>query len=441
MSSKFDKRFLLLILPVLRTAWPRLQFMMREAIPFMMIILFILSFVLLGQKTKVSVRIRTKFWWMMLWYTMFAASNSIFALFSYGQFLEYHQYATIFSTLSFFCVIYIALINEKYIELRFLMVVALCGVIIAGFSAATSGDVTSRQLLLNSLSRDDFNSVQGAYDAVSVGLGGYGFIYANAACSGIVLLMACSRSIKKWFRIIAWMAFVSMLIIVKKGGLGTAVAVLGLSVVLAIMVLSGRTIRALKIVGILFCIGFMIYAAAPKLLSPLSAPLAMVAESMAPGAIQDRILSASQNMKGDASSYAYQRAQLFMQSLAVFLGHPIVGVGAYQQGHKSGDMLGGHSAIMDMVAQEGLIGVFLIVMFFGSTFKFFDAVSKARMHHNWMALPTIYLVCIFFAMFSNQLAKSVSGLFMILVFGYLAMLMQPIRQDGRILRKYERWNI
>lgn len=441
MHSRFDKRFLLLVFPLLRTAWPRLQYMTREGIPFTLLILFILSFVLFNRGPKVPYKVKTTFWSMMLWYALFATSNSIFALFSYGQFLEYHQYATIINTLGLFCVFYISLINQKYKELQFLMIVVLCGVIIAGFGAVSSGEITSRQLLLNSRSRDDLASTFRAVDAILAGLGGYGFIYANAACAGLTLLIACSKGIRKSLKIIAWIAFLSMMFIVKKGGLGTAVAVMGLSVVLALMVLTGRSVRTLKVVGVLCCALFLLYALVPQMLSPLSAPLKSIGESMSPGAIQDRFVSAAESLKGDESSYAYQRAQLFVQSMWLFIENPIIGLGAYQQGHAAGDLLGGHSVIMDMLAQQGLIGLILIVMFFVSAFKFFGAVSRIWCHPNWIALPTIYYLCILFAMFSNQLAKSISGLFLTIVFGYLSMLMQTNQAQQNGLRQYERWKV
>ena len=440
MLMNFDKRFLLLIFPLLRNAWPWLQYQGREVIPFAMLALFIVSF--FGERQpQVSDRVRVAFWWMLFCYFLFAFSNSIFALISYGEFLKYHEYATMISTIGYLYVFYLGIIHKKYTELKILLVIVLIGTLLAGYSAGSAGEMTSRQLLLNSVSREDSNSMYNAYDAAMSGLGGYGFIYANAASAGLVLLIAMSRSLKKGFRVLFGIAFIAMLIIVKKGGLGTATAVAWLSTVLALLTLIGRSVRTLKIVGALACVLFLVYAFTPKMLSPLSGPLMWIAESMDSGAIQDRFVSAAQSVSGDEYSYAYERAQLFVRSTRVFLDNPFIGVGAYQEGHVSGDKLGGHSVIMDMLAQQGMIGLILIIMFFMSAFKFFREISLFCNHPNWNALPSIYLLCLLYMMFSNQAAKSISGLFLIIVFGYLSMLMQTNPNHSNRFCKYERWRI
>ena len=408
---KFDKSYFLLILPTLYVSSPYFAYRMRSLIP----CIFILVWFIFQRRRRsmfaANQKLTASFIYACLMFVLCYFSQNIPALFGHGDFTQYFRLASYIGHFAFFIVVHYSLKYDKVSELKFLTCLALSGLVMAGVSAlygkalgievgrvmTTSLEVIKDAGLSNNMYQDKMISA-------SIGAAGYSMTYTYALLIGPIIF-AVFKMKMMYMKIFMCAVALSLLTAVRYSGLGTPVFVVVVSCVLFLIFCLSKSNKTVIGAGSIMAIGLLIFASFPSLFSFLSSPLNKLAELFEYGSsIHERILSVAKGVRGDIGTYAVARFRLQLLSWNTFLENPIFGVGRFNPPHITYDTLvGGHSELLDALAQEGIFRGIFFVGFFTSTYRYMRLISRNVLCVDIMPMWSIYMGSYIFAMVANPI--------------------------------------
>ena len=248
---KIDMSYWLLVLPILHTTVPWVNYRLRGMIPAV-----VAMFWLLPKVSKIMAKFNCRegraFLTALCWFLMLSFLREIFAVFGSQEHMQYHHLATVCMQVCYFIVAFYTIAYHKFNELRFMTIVTLVGFIFAVIGAirgmGAEGLESARSIvsLKNAGHSISQEAIDKAINIVDFGLGGYGYTYQCAWIFGIMLFaFALTKNIqlRSLYLVTACCVAVSM----KMGGLGTPV---GIAVIGFILFLLWFFIRNKKVVSI-----------------------------------------------------------------------------------------------------------------------------------------------------------------------------------------------
>ena len=404
---RIDKSYWLLVPMILQATIPWLQFRIRIWYVFAFVIVWLACN--FGQiVTSIGSRASSTARWFILWYLLFNTISYIYALFGYGDYMGWGKVSMFTNQLVFFIAVHCTLERRKFREFRFLAYFVMLGLCIAGFMAfrgiGDEGIEGARLLVGRSRIESGSKAFDGLVESVDLGLGDYRFVYMCAWFFPL-FLMTMSLVKKKAVKFSMVMLASLMVVCVKTGGLGTAMLVLVIAFCMyCLWRMRCNTRIPLKVVGWSLVIMFFLYATVPTVFGFISSPIRALAETMAEGSVRNRIESIADSFSGYTyGNYAYGRAQLQLASLRGFLDKPIFGNGMYigDLFGERGDIIGGHSMILDHLAYYGLFGFVPLLLMLITFGRYNFWIARTYFGHKWMAMPTVFLILFIFSSLAN----------------------------------------
>lgn len=404
--DRFDKSYFLLVPVVLHSTWPWFGYRIRTIVPFIIFLIWLCVFKRVNVMFPGKHKLGICFVWVIAWFCFYSYAQNLFALVEYSRFVHWFEYATTLTAISHFVIIYLSFKNLKLREVQFLTIVALIGIILAGVGAVRGSmieDFEGGRILTTSLERhfseDNLDNVNLAR---TIGSAGYGLTYSYAIFMPISLfaLFQIKRFIPK---LLMACVFISLFLIVKNSGLGTPVFVSVLGFFMFCGLLCGLRQRGILIIGsfAIFCLISFSYN--PKIFS-FAAPVPQMIGKLfeTDSSIQQRCESISSALKGDRFTYAAERYQRQVQSIEVFLEHPLFGVGVYTAPHPKSYLVGGHSCLLDRLGQQGIFGGIFYFGFITSLYAFLKyLVFCFGFNSRWNSNIILVMLCYVFACIAN----------------------------------------
>lgn len=345
---------------------------------------------------------------------MFNYLNNFYALLGHGSFTSWNEGTFSFQNLCFFLMAHYMVTSGKFRELRFLTILTLVGLCIAGVASArglSSGLEGARSMVGMGGRELTQERLENLVDIVTLGLGNYRFVYMAAWLIG-PFLMAVILIKNRIIRVLLLSATISCILTVRGGGLGTAVGVGGLSIGFFVLWWTVRSRKLVKICGYMVFSLFFFYATLPVVFYPLAGPLRAIAENMEEGSIKMRLNFMALTFEGDKTNYAYDRVKMQLTSLSAFLRHPFFGIGLYNEGSrftrsvKSSDAmreeLGGHSTIMDGLAQGGIFQMGFFFAFWVFLARYYRKLAYHYFGYKWLPMTTMFIALFLFTSLANR---------------------------------------
>lgn len=416
--SKVDKLYWLLAPVMLYQTCPWLSYRIRPIVPTCLVCIWFLFSRMRFARKSLSVRLDHNFEFVCLAWIFITFINSIYFMFNHGDLTKYYIIASGLSSFSIFVIYYFSFQMGKINEIVFLTFVALIGIaltLIASVKASNIEGLEAARILTTNLEKHgSMRNYQMAADARIIGAAGYGQSYAFALLiPSIVWAIFKSRT---WTcRILFAVVLVSLVASIRVGGLGTVVFVAVFGVILFLGSKIGMKTRLIYCLGFTSVVGLLLFAYYPTMFSWLSSPIQFLGLFFpADGSIGQRITSVVEAINGDFGTYAIGRYQLQVRSLDVFFQNPIFGVGLYYFPHRIYDQIGGHSQLLDLMAQAGIPGFFFYSLFLYSLNKFYLSLDKLlQLGNGWRILVAIYLCSYVLLSVANPISALPSTLYII----------------------------
>lgn len=247
----------------------------------------------------------------------------------------------------------------KIKELRFLNAIILLSLAYGCFASYSMEIGTYRNMgVVAGTARETFMNTMERLEAASSGVSNYGDVYAMVFI--IVGLMSITRYCK-----MQWKFFYVAISLLFFYGIYKAAFSTGLAVALAtgmfvlLMRLCKLKGKSFKILLVLFAIGFVLAVAFPVVLSPFSWILKALAHVFEPISYEYslRLMSVAEATSGFKDTYAMYRAELYWNSLDIFIHRPLYGYRLNQilfDFDKDMHFLG-HSYFFDSLAMGGMV--------------------------------------------------------------------------------------
>lgn len=437
-SRDFDKSYLLLVFPILRLMLTILQYRLRVRATFPFILLWLyIQFskrhpnVILFSSRKVLKKYLTL---MVFAVGVYAFLPLLYRNFNTGDRLAFRPSNAIWAILEFWAMLLVAhlsLVTGKFRELKFCTLIFFLAVLWNGFAALRGGSFAAAYggsaRMLTALSQASEKSYE-YYEAVGAianyGMGGSGSVYISAFF--IPVALASVRFVFGWKK---W-AFIGLAVLaylnIQYGGLNTPVMITVVG--LFLVILSWFKSRALILrAGILFALFMIWFSFNPKIFSFLAVPLRSIGyatESFPQMSV--RCLSMADAMEGDKETYAAMRYELQKQSAVNFVkGNILVG-----RLFKRGSGGGGHSEFLDCLAAYGLLGGFVIALFWHAYLKYCSELASVSLGQNWLFLPYIYAGAWIFSSIPNPALMGSPA--MVLIIPGLAMFYSDFERRWQI---------
>lgn len=294
--------------------------------------------------------------------------------------------------LAMFEIVQISLATGRFRELKFCTLVALFPLVWAGIASLYGGANVAAHggsaRILTALSQQGekgYEYYEMANTAAALGMGGAEGVYLSAFIIPLLLVsVAYVKGRKKWaFAAAALFEYVA----IQYGGLQTPVLITVAGIILAFMSTKHKGRRILGC-GIIMALGMIWFSFNPRIFAAFSRPVRAIGyytEEKFPQ-MSDRCLSMADSIEGDKDSYAYRRYELQQMSAKEFAkGNILVG-----RLFKRGPGGGGHSELLDCLASYGLLGGFVIGLFWYAYLKYCNELARVSLGRKWLALPYIY---------------------------------------------------
>ena len=336
--------------------------------------------------------------------TFFALACYLVLPFPYGHYSAGSPFANMFAFrvnaaiwrsvefLAMFMIVQISLATGKFRELKFCTIAAIFPLVWAGVASLYGGAYIAAHggsaRILTALSQEgerSFEYMEMADKAASLGMGGSEGVYLSAFIIPLQLVsIAYVKGWKKWaFAAAALLECIA----IQYGGLQTPLLITVAGIILAFISKKDKGCWVLGC-GIIMALGMIWFSFNPRIFASFSGPLRKIGyytEESFPQ-MSERFLSTADSVEGDKDSYAYMRSQLQQRSAKEFVkGNILVG-----RLFKRGPGGGGHSELLDCLACYGLLGVFVIGLFWYAYLKYCNELAKVSLGRKWLALPYIY---------------------------------------------------
>ena len=433
LPKNFDKSYFILVWPILVETVPWIATRTRLIFPF----IFSLTWFLFARNnfnfSPLYPILRNRFMKLVFWMVVCFFIKEVYALCGHGDHCRYDQLSTFLQSLVLIIVGYLSLKRERFYEIKFLSYVAMLGFAVAGLMSLRGGTSTllgesiegARAMTGVDLGRASLETLEKFAVARYYGMGNYSFMYI---CALIVpLCVWAAWKIKRYkIKLVFLAGSVGALLCVKYGGLGTPVFVMLISVILYFTGLIVSNRKFIFSVGLFFSVFLLVFSVKPDFLS-FTSPVLRIAANLFPhdSSIAYRFTSVADAVEGDIDAYAVQRYQLQLASWNTFLAYPAFGKGAYnpysQKSYESSrrdsrTSIGGHSGILDRLAQFGIIGSIPLFMFYISAYGYTFLMLRYLGELRPLPLSIVYLCSFIFASVANPLTF-ISGTYYIILAG------------------------
>lgn len=408
MLKGFDYSYFLLIIPILRMNWAVLQYRYPASIviPFILLWFFcvflrqdrkLIPFVQLNGYYRLTIFAVVLYILLPLFYGIFDPNNRLsFRLIgAIGRFLEFF---------TMFSIVHITLITGKIRELKFCTLLCLftvfwngLAVLRGGSQLASSGGGARLITAINQQAQKSGAYYQDVDMALSLGVGNAESAYVSAFLFPL-LIFSCFN-IKGWLKksILVVLAFCSYLNL-KYSGLNTPIMIAIVGCVLTLLVKFKK--RALLLwVGAAFALFMVAFSFNPKIMSFMATPLTLIADATEDlPYIHERCVSMIEAVGGTKDTYAAQRYELQQISARQFVsGNILFGV-LFSDDKRRG---GGHSEFLDALATYGLVGAFVICLFWYAFVRYSRRLADVSLGVRWLYMSYIYAGAWFFSSIVN----------------------------------------
>lgn len=416
--SRVDKLYWLLVPIILYQTWPWLAYRIRPIVPFCLFCLWILLYRRPFVMSPHGRRLGLVFVGVCVSWFLVTFINTFYFVFGHGDLTKYYVLSSALGSFTIFIIYYLSFRMGRFNEIVFLTFIALIGVClsaIASFKASNIVGFESARILTTDLNKfGTYENVLGAIDARVIGAAGYGTSYAYALfLPAIVWAFFKSRTFV--CRVLFGIATISILFSIKVGGLGTVVFVAAFGLILLFFSRVRLKSRHVYILGFIGIAGLLLFAYKATAFSWMSGAIQFIGQFFPEeGSIAQRIRAVCDAINGDMSSYAVERYQLQVRSLDTFFKHPLVGVGLYYFPHEIYYQIGGHSQLLDLMAQAGIPGFVMYFLFIYALNSFYCSLEEyLRLDNGWRILISIYLSSYIFLSVANPIIALPSPLYMI----------------------------
>lgn len=391
-----DKSYWLMAFCVLYGSWPWLQYRVRAIIPF---ILSLIWFVIVRRNRHPHAPARFRMGFALAVCTFMAASflNNLYAVFGHGAFTQYYYFAVILLRLSYLICLYVSFKYGKYRELLFLAVVGLIGFSLSGIAslrgASIEGFEGARGMMSVRSDSANWGNLDVAIMALQLGAGGYSHMYYCALMFAPLLMIFWLVKFKTTRGLIA-VTLVACGINLRYSGLGTPIAISAFSAALFCVWFLTRKRIVLGLCTFGAFTGVFVFCTDPSMFGFLTSIMEEIGRSFGEEtSIGRRFISVAEAFSGNTDAYAYQRYQLQMLSWQTFLRYPIFGIGAYYVPHPTMQHVGGHSLLLDRLAQQGIVGGFFLIMNFVFLYKFLFNLTRTHLGgRRWLSMPYVFIM-------------------------------------------------
>ena len=388
----FDRAYLLLIYPVLRMTWPVLQYRFSNMtmVPFMALWFFHIFF---GNNPA---RIRTYELKNYFIGSLVAIAAYLFLPKLIGQstFSAYIAMAGVVQFLFMFSIVHYSLTRGKIKELKFATCCVFFSLLWMGFMAFRHGSSyvefgAARMTTAITQANAHNASIDAEALAAQAASSGMGTAASAYICAFVIPLfiysffMVRGRVRKFSCIILSYACYLN----IKYSGINTPFMVLGAGLVLVLFIKIFRNRQAILFTGVLMALFFISFAFNPKIISFMSAPLSSLAEATASlPQFSMRCASMADTVRGVQGTYAAERYQLQVTSARSFInGNWLLG------GIAGPHRIGGHSELLDCLAKFGLLGLFVMCMFFVYYLKYCNALARLSLGPRWLYAPYVYI--------------------------------------------------
>lgn len=419
MKKRIDQLFLaLLTFSALCMFLPWLKYRLKMSVPFAVMLLWVISTLMRGRAVDVQWRRYSgAFKWCLFSLALYSFLPEMFVLFGHASHLPYRIFAPVLLKGIMLFVPYFSFKYGKIREYKIVSAIVLVAYCITGLlSFRTSmafGGLEFSRILTSENPLDEWNDVD-IYTAKAGGVGNYDYVYTAALLFPLLLLMLCNLKSEHGFmkhRLLLLVSMWAMFYIIKTGGLGTPVFVLGAGCLLIPIAAFTKKVRRIRIVGLSLSIVLLLFMYFPLIFSPFAGVFKGMGSLFPEGSIRTRFETVAESFSGDKNAYAYKRYGLQRLSMEAFLSAPVFGIGEFSAESRSrissrsrlrgSEMLGGHSMFLDRLGGLGIVGIVPYVMYFVFLMKFYARLPCDQLGRNWMVYPTIFMCTMIFTSIAN----------------------------------------
>lgn len=289
-----------------------------------------------------------------------------------------NQYAAdLLVNLTGLLVLYRALNYGELEELRMVVWVCLASICVSALINCLNlvdFEDASRVLTAAAARASDLRDVG---DAMDRGISGFGFAYGTGLLVAPLLLVSSRLHVVRRYAL--WGFALIYTFFVYKAGYSALIMGFGLALQSCVLYLLGVRRHLYHAIMCAWVVVVIVAVIQPSVFS-FTRPFvnALVAYTSNPN-YQVRLEAVGDAVTGDTGSYAVLRAELYWESLRVFLNAPVRG--AFFSGHSANSelgLIGGHSFVFDVLGKYGLIGVSLFVVLFVNLRTVIKACLKSR---------------------------------------------------------------
>ena len=414
--KNFDKAYLLLVFPILRMNWSVLQYRLRAAtvVPF----IFLWFLCVWGKRSQrvIPSKILDKYYWITVFsIALYILLPLLYGMTDPGDRLSFRPLGAFARFVEFFLmisVVHLSLTMGKIRELKFCTVVFFFTSLWNGIAALRGGENVAQMgggaRLITALGQQANKSseyYQNVEDILALGLGNAESSYISAFT--LPVLIFSLFYIKGVFKkIILLVLAICSYLNIKYSGINTPImiAIVGCGLV----ILAKFKSRFLVLLtGIFLAVFMVIFSFNPRVMSFLAKPLRDIADSSDNfPQIQIRCLSMADAVEGSKSTYAAQRYELQQISALEFIEGDIL-FGRFFSNRRHGG--GGHSELLDCLAAYGLLGGFVVMLFWYAYLRYCNQLAKVSLGRNWVFMPYIYAGAWMFASIVNPVVLGSSA--------------------------------
>jgi hypothetical protein len=239
---------------------------------------------------------------------------------------------------------------------------------------------------------------------MSIGIGGFGFVYSLVFVVIISLYLIKSKYLKKVYKILFMLAVICFVLSIIEASYAIALILLSVGILLAISIKGKKSL----IIGLLIALVFILLI--PKaFIGDFLLNVAQLFESN--DTLNTKFLDLGQTILGDSmASQTENRGHLYLTSLKTFIENPLFGIYGPLGDQLNGD-IGGHSGWLDFMAMYGIFGalpLFLgvllnfkkqLLFYSGNPYYIFILISQMLFICFGFINPVIYIYQIGFVLF------------------------------------------